>query len=315
MATYYADSVLGNDANDGTSWESAKATIQAALSLETTGRHNLWLRNTHTIASNVTIDSAQWCIVGESPESAGIILTTNWQATGTITARHGFKNLTITPQVDLAFPQSPAEFSGCVIEGTTFNWMVNYRQLRLYDCVVTGSSNSYGILNSFIEAEGTLFKQCKVTTANTAWFGQFKRCLFSDAYLDIQVVSSFNQCSFWNSSMFVRANYCSFINNVFAHESGPSIIPQLQFSTLLSTASFAGNVQYNTYTNIIGPILIGDLSVTVLDSNPFTDPDNDDFTPSEDLAAIVGTNGFTPGAIQATPSDPTLHPLYATGRK
>jgi hypothetical protein len=45
---------------------------------------------------------------------------------------------------------------------------------------------------------------------------------------------------------------------------------------------------------------------------PFTDPANGDWTPSDELAAIVGTDGLTPGAIQATATGggvAAVHPL------
>lgn len=298
MATYYADAVNGNDANDGSSWALAKATIPAVLALQSSGVHTLWLRNTFTISANVTVNSAYWAIRGESPAAAGITLTAAWQATGTTSLRHFFQNLTITPQLSNAFPQSPAMFSDCIINGTTYNWNYAYRNLLLIDCVITSTSTSYGLSNPYIRAFGCRFVNVAIYTANGPSH-HFNDCCFRSCWLDLYNEVLINHCSFWKSGIFDRNyQYTVYRNSVFAYNSGSNTVPDYQFA--FNCWYMSGNVAWNTSTDATTPAYLEYNAATVLGSNPFTDPDNDNFTPTSALMAVVGENGRTPGAKQGS---------------
>jgi hypothetical protein len=299
VATYYADAVNGNDTNDGLSWATAKATIPAVLSLQSSGAHTLWLRNTFTISANVTFNSASWSIRGESPASAGITLTAQWQSAGNAVPRHYFHNLTLTPQIDAAFPQSPAMFNKCVINGTTFNWNSQYRAIQLIDCVITSTSNSTGMSNAIARMQGCTFVSMRIVTANNA-LSVISNCCFRDCVVTLNQETLLTHCSFWKTRI-NDGNVQSFYRNcVFAYDSGLIIVPQFQFN--FSCYYMSGNVAWNTVTNATTPAYLEYNAATVLSSNPFIDPDNDDFRPTPALLLVTGENGQVPGAKVTTAS-------------
>lgn len=293
MATYYADSVNGSDTNDGLSWATAKATIPAALALQTSGNHVLFLRNGFTITSGVTIDSASWSIRGESVGSASITLSVAWQSSSTL--RHYFHLITFYANAAPSFNASTVFLSNCTVNSSV-SWFPAYRSLIAQSSTLNGGA----ISNPTIIATRCTFISCSIALANNTAHS-FNECIFSSTGIDSYGNSNVSQCSFWNSAIFDRNFQSLYRNCVFARSSAPAAYG-LQFQFATSVYYFSGCVLFNALANPTTPAFLLYNAPTTLGSNPFVNPTSGDFSPSAALAAVVGDDGRTPGAIPAAAS-------------
>ena len=306
MATYYADSVNGNDANDGLSWATAKASIDGALILQTSGNHVLWLRNNFIISANVTVNSANWNVRGENTASASITLNALWQSAVSPNERHYFRSLTITANVSNAFPSGNA-FSDCIISSAAgVNWCGQYKRLRLLDCTVTGASASNGVDLPGLTAIRTTFNTTRIRLANNST-SSFQNCIFNGCSLDLNMDTYLNNCSFWNSSIFDRNVVSHYRNCVFAFPSGTTLCPQFQF--VVTQTYISGCVRWNCTTNITAPGLVQLDNPTLLAGNPYNNPGAGDYSPSALLQAVSGVDGLVPGAIAPASVSKPLSPF------
>jgi hypothetical protein len=150
------------------------------------------------------------------------------------------------------------------------------------------------------------FAECRfhnhLTTANNG-LAAFVRCVFTSgaAYyaVDQRQDLILDHCTIVDSTgIFLRDAPRSVISNcVFArYASSNTLHPVSQFGGVVPYILDSYGYQASPNANISTSII----DFSELDHPPYADPSSEDWTVSAELAAIVGPDGLTPGAIQAT---------------
>lgn len=313
---YWVNTATGNDANDGTQ-ASPKATLQSAISKAGADGHTYsdsvvfhlngsdakpvggyvvpWLTN----MGHVT----KFLILGD--DGARIVFTDrNWFST----SQDGWciKNIII-------------ERNFSVSDNNTGN---NLTSKIFIDCAFT-------IVDEFahIDAISATLVRCSAPNGLRAYWS------------NTSVVDS----NFWGVGYrFIYGPRTSFTRSKVSLSQGSSVRLELQADHCAIKVSGAGQL---FGASVVNSVIVGTGSITpgnkpftvegsvcygftsaltgldgtvapVLASAPYTDPDNDDFSISTELAGLAGTDGTTPGPVQAIsggPSRPRLTSPFLIG--
>ena len=289
MTTYYVNSDTGNDANDGLSSGASLLTLSALAGKVASGEHTAVLSGSATFAaSSLSIGTTLWTWTGSD---VSIDVTTQLFST------------TVTYQI----------FSGITWTGNTGGYL-NGSLCTFHDCVFSG--NRSFALYQYVFCYGCRFLASQLI----AIYGAFVGCSFVGSLSTGNAqFCSFSHCTFYgtgHTASFdarVTVSHCSFFG--YAEVKGqPNNVRFFACVFDGSTYGTAGRLPYGFYTyqyrsmGIVGCYGYvattlqsrGLIDYSVLTESPFVDAAAGDFSPNTELAAIVGSDGLTPGAVQAT---------------
>jgi hypothetical protein len=312
VATYYVDADSGSDANDG-SIGSPWLTLQYALTNATwTNGVRLVISGTHAITTTLTSSSSVTqplflvagtdCVI--SWETAMITGNSHWTWDG----------------VSIVHNNSGAAYP-------------TGRQHQFVDCTLTRGALSSGHI--IYGMQETSWIRCVIDYG--AIYGQFR--IQADAYIkdctflgDLLVVSVagkvvIENTKFSGNSSFasmvsvggaggsIHLDHCTFVDcddasaKLVASQGYGLHVTNCVFSNIdnaLTSGSYFGlwdgNYQFDTSTIGSGAAFASadSISLIALSADPYPNRGTGDWTPSAELSAIVGSDGLTPGAIQAT---------------
>lgn len=316
LLSYYVNSSTGSDSNDGSigsPWLTLPYAI-ANASWSTAQGIRFYLTGTFTLTGpldatgSTSYPLVQLALIGPA--------TINLNFTGTTGLFDDFMyrralvvNCTIQCQstCPVAFAGAiSAEFHGCTLRsGTAMGTYWNFGGSKYSNCVFVGEKTSQTNYIRFYP--GGVYQCCEFQNINY-WYSIttqscFEHCKiyglakFSSGLIDIldtgsRTVFSMRHCSFAGIN-------ASVIGNALRWQVA---LDQCVFSDCTEVSDgdlrLASVYRYNTATGSYRTLYDGaDASLT---TSPYADPANSDWTISAELAAIVGADGLTPGAVQST---------------
>lgn len=313
MTVYYADADNGNDSNDGLTYETAKQTLQAVFDLySATTTYKIVLHiyghfteGVYSLPSAYTADN--FCaIIGhdgaEIDVSAYPLFSS--QPTNMLFKDITFNNL----YAGLLYIGGNLAFHSCI-----FNHNGYYRDSRFdrinANCIDYGPFSFSGAASMLV-----LFSRCNIIGSGT------QTNLYYDADSSILTYCKLSD----TTNSYVGGVYAGPILSHTSIHNSRYYIPQLQgsgggklYNTVMShddpsfyTAYFVSNfavaaVDFYYMNNVwYGWTYRGEDNIFLdetlqLTTKSYADPANGDWTLSEEMKAIVGRDGRTPGAVQA----------------
>lgn len=325
--TYYVNSATGSDSNDGSvgsPWLTLPYAFANAAFATSTGII-LRLSGTFTVTSPIdaTLSTSyplvNFAVVG--PATININHTSSVGLFGHWMYRQGAViGCTIQCQStgQISFSGDTAEWIGCEFRsGVSMGLYWIFGAGRFANCTFVGEKTA----GTFIQfSAGGRYDRCTfkninylytAATQNTfthckfATTAQFSTGLFSVGDGANRNTFAFRNCSFagFTSPLVESSNqrYQVAVDNCVFQSVGKVSDVDLRIANVYRYGTLAGS--HSAFLQ----------SDTVLTQPPYADPMNGDWTLSAELAAIVGSDGFTPGAVQATgggTARPT-HPLLS----
>lgn len=336
---HYVDSSAGNDANGGTSWGDAWQSLPYALATCSVGGAGadvvkLNLDGTFTLAGPLTVplitNGGQLAFVGKTYGVDG----NGYRTCGTTINLAGFNYA--------ATARSAVSHEGIHITGIKGGGYgggpINVGgQGHFMFCKFTNGSEStsgyaFSSINGIVTAFGCDFISTGVTLFFPTGFGGMlplhlveclcdnfrqgygsiiaQRCRFRNATVGSGAAFNhlvLNHCSFFNCFIDPEDNFTTQVLNCVFHRTGDAI------DNWARGVMAAWKNAYYVATEDSG--LANDIVYyeppTILTTPPFTDPANNDWTPSSELSSIVGTDGLTLGAVQVASSGGSRPSLYS----
>lgn len=311
IKTYYVSS-SGSNGNDGLTAGTAWATIAYALStMDYAGSTgvNLILSGALAITANILISpTTNKPLVFTGPAT----VTISGSSAVLVNEHFTFLNITFVNNNSSTamFNQSSAStFIACTFQKQSGNnsYLIHgVQQCNFIGCTFdgwTGSANGLvSTTNGLNLFDGCLFRRCN------EWFclanggqNRFLRCKIVDSvggwysYGALLILHCYAKIGSYTGRICDTsgAGQYTICNNVF--ESGGA-------TTLFQTGASVAKSEDN-YTRSLAfgsPNIIGANGVSTLLSNPYTDPAALEFTLSNELKAITGSDGLTPGPVQAS---------------
>lgn len=285
MATYFANSVTGNDANAGT--EAAPLqTLAAVLAKQASGQHVVHLVGDFT-ASAIDISTARWSFVGESRAATSITVTTALFTASEL--YQTFKHLRISGDVSGYFNANIVTLIDCEFGSVR---AINFYNTVLADrCTFGGSlSNVYGAFSDCTfrssvsggNANAISFANCLFIGTGSQTFAAHQRVLVTSCtfYGFIHVQAS--------SAQFGSYSRCVFHGG---DTDRGATLPRGQYGYLYGCAALDNSAGWLGTTYFTQ----GHNDYTDLTEDPYPNAAAGDFSPSAELAALLDSEGRYPG--------------------
>jgi hypothetical protein len=304
IVTRYVNSTTGNDSNDGLSVGASKLTIQSAI----------------TAFGGGNTDVAVIRLTGTFTPSS---LSVPWSlGTASLELRGGTINLT-GPVSMFASSYSYVRLSGITLTNVGSNRITLSNYCLIDGCDITGGgpTNYAIVLGGQSKIAECVFRDC-------GWSLAAGSAISHCEHYGVQVYSNVNHgcsithCRFvnhtlgWSNAYGATIANCSFFGNsnsakqLYGDRLINGCVTDCVFASSTngldpSTAQSSGVYCRNYYYAVTNPVLNSSSIVdytapTLLTSAPYADPANEDWTLSSELAAIISTNGLTPGAAQSS---------------
>ena len=318
MANYhYVDAGTGSDSNGGTSWGDAWLTLEHAATTVNVAPSDMDIvnyRGAFTLSASLTAGIRRiyqpFVLLADSGASIAFATYSLWNSSQQSTYHIG-GTWTGVPSNGLA-PGVNSTFDSVNITGAVTSVSNNIRA-RWINC----KFNNVGLT----AAAGSYFQDCFFdhSSSGIVYPGgsdvTFAGCRFYNGNLQNAQASHhiiYNHCSFYYdvAPAYILGSsyeYWSWrMQDCVIHSDGVTS-PFLRDLTAVAKRQlgwFTGNYSKGTITdNTNGDAFFEHEDFVTLTDDPFTDPANDDFTPSAELSAIRSTStGKTPGAINAESS-------------
>ena len=328
ILSYYVNSATGSNSNDGSigsPWLTLPYAITNA-SWSTAQGIRFYLTGTFTLTGpldatgSTSYPLVQLALIGPA--------TINLNFTGTTGLFDDFmyrRSLVVncTIQCQSTCPVSfagaiAAEFHGCTLRsGTAMGTYWDFGGSKYSNCVFVGEKASQTNYIQFFS--GGVYQCCEFKNINYWYLTTTQTCFehckiygpakFSSGLIDIndityRTVFSMRHCSFAGVNGTVIGNLSRW--QVELDECVFADCTEVSDGDLRLSSVY----RYNTATGSYRTLYDG--SDALLTASPYADPANSDWTLSAELAAIVGEDGMTPGAVQSTgggTSRPS-HPMY-----
>jgi len=312
IKTYYV-SDSGNNANDGLTAGTAWATIAYALStMDYAGSTgvNLILSGALAITANI------WTITPTTDKP----LVFTGPATVTISGSSAvlgnqhftFLNITfVNNNASTAMFTSPSRsvFIGCTFQkqsGNNSYLFYNVANCTFIECMFDGYTGSaYGLLlstfgeNAFISC--TMRRCSEWFVLSNGHHNRYLRCKIVDcaggwyAYGSVMIDHCYAKIGSYSKHVINTSGYGQYVicNSVF-ESGGATTLFQAGTSVAKSEAVYTRSLAAGS------PNIVGANGITTLSRDPYADPSALDFALSSELAAITGSDGLTPGPVQAS---------------
>ena len=316
IKTYYVSS-SGSNGNDGLTAGTAWATIAYALStMDYAGSTgvNFILSGSLAITANISVSpSTAKPLVFSGPAT----VTISGSSAVLFNQHFTFLNITfVNNNSSTAMFASPARsvFIGCTFQkqsGNNSYLFTGVLNCTFIECTFdgyTGSAN--GVLLSTLGENA--FISCTMRRCSE-WFvlsngsqNRYIRCKIVDcaggwyAYGSVIIDHCYAKIGTYSNLVIETSGGGQYVicNSVF-ESGGATTLFQSGTSVAKSEAVYTRSLAAGS------PNIVGVNGITTLSSNPYADPSALDFTLSSELAAITGSDGLTPGPVQATGSGGT----------
>ncbi len=318
ILSYYVNSSTGSDSNDG-SVGSPWATLPYAItnaSWSTAQGIRFYLTGTFTLTGPLdatgsqAYQAVQFAMIGPA--------TINLNFTGTTGLFDFFMyrralvvNCTIQCQSTCPvsyYQATSAEFHGCTLRsGTAMGTFWNFGGSKYANCTFVGEKPSQANYIQFYS--GGVYQCCEFRNINY-WYSTTTQSSFEHCkiYGSAKFSSGLVDVSDGGSRTVFAMRHCSFAGvngTVIGNTSRWQVaLDQCVFTDCTEVSDgdlrHASVYRYNTATGSYRTLSDG--ADALLTTSPYADPANSDWAISSELAEIVGSDGLTPGAVQATGS-------------
>ena len=332
VLTYYVNTSGNDTTGDGSSgnpWATIPKFMSSANWAGATGLI-CDITGDHTLVATLSSVNPEAYRIPWKLQGSGKIIINHTTSTGLV-GDWAYRRLSVTCDIELAstvnlFPNG-GECDGSTIDCknntgyTVFQGDQTIRNATLREAGVSGRFflQAYSGVR-FFNCE---FRGCRYIYSSPSFTPPlFERCIFYNATPYFSALGTLGGTTY-------NAKSYLFKNCIFADTtgSGKTTIEGLSASVSIRDCVFvdsAGTALSGLFNEVSAyyygmspgsPTTMGDNSITALAEDPYPNRGSGDWTPSAELAAITGSDGLTPGAVQAAGGGSTLHPLYATGRK